>query len=1029
MTSNVEMTPLETRHQTSTMELTLSGVGKILSLSPRPGSEIFCQDVGEWSIQLNESIYSQADFAFSHSELSSHNLIYNFVNESKVQVSLEYEIFADRPYFKRRFTIKNLQETVLRQITFPRLETVQSGNELIPYSTFWNCPTVVFWRGAHDGYFLGIENPVCQEISDANGIQLFYEPNMKFVSQGSYIGEFQFVGRYHLGNKYVVEEPPKSRIAVVDLPRRTRFRNPSGQVPIDIKESQAMQQYLRDYLKPFSQDFEVILYCYWFPIPRFPQGVSDIEIWKRTIEQFVLLGGTTIMTYPLVVPEMPTLDPRSYWDLEPDGSAAKEIMDYARSQGLRIGYYMGCAAGNLEYGATAFNFPADAPKSWKKTDRFGDDLGENCIASSEYRNWALQVIGNTIKKYDISLWGWDPGPGNALFCHSESHSHSAGNGNYSGWRHSVEVVADLAKRFATTKFVGFYGTKEFGPWGLRNFYQHEGYFEQQLEFGAGVYPDVSSDRQTANGIRMQAWWSQNFRFLPAEINHTLVGRLSQYCMDPIELSEPWDRWGWQFSLLSAIAIGSSVTLAIIPDDVIAVRGMQSFYKFWIGWAKENQHLLQFDRALGSQVRIGEVDAHFRIGEREGVIFLSNPSPRPSTFHYELSGDLGFKPGLEYEFTIVSSEGNERLNLAGTQKFQYDQKIAINISAYGILVLEVNAIAKDKKKCATLEKASDISQVFNSLFEEVTYVCLDNWSSENLEIYDFPNQSAQSNVLLTTHLNFNVTKFEQIVDETKLHSSTKKLRQKFKKWQERGFPDTFLWDATDRVIFLVPFADSDLAGIVHLSLNGEKIAMNHWMLRDMGTGLRFSGEVMPFKLRDMGVIWWADVTEHIQEVNEFSLKIASLSAQQFLGPLLVVPQEMVDSGSCTKDRTLIYDGAISDSHAVPLQRTSLPASSIIGISPSVLIFQTGTILRCEVTVGLPLAELSGVYFSALVGSGSWGDMPMKPISEFVWSLELTIGRKDEHILESNYAYIWLEDLEGRSSASKTVNVEWIYSKVR
>jgi hypothetical protein len=81
------------------------------------------------------------------------------------------------------------------------------------------------------------------------------------------------------------------------------------------------------------------------------------------------------------------------------------------------------------------------------------------------------------------------------------------------------------------------------------------------------------------------------------------------------------------------------------------------------------------------------------------------------------------------------------------------------------------------------------------------------------------------------------------------------------------------------------------------------------------------------------------------------------------------------------------------------------------------------------VGLPLAELSGVYFSALVGSGSWGDMPMKPISEFVWSLELTIGRKDEHILESNYAYIWLEDLEGRSSASKTVNVEWIYSKVR
>ena len=64
------------------------------------------------------------------------------------------------------------------------------------------------------------------------------------------------------------------------------------------------------------------------------------------------------------------------------------------------------------------------------------------------------------------------------------------------------------------------------------------YWEQQVEWGASIHPELSSDRMNADGVRLQAWWAQNFRFLPASLNHALVGRITQYCMDDLSLTVP-----------------------------------------------------------------------------------------------------------------------------------------------------------------------------------------------------------------------------------------------------------------------------------------------------------------------------------------------------------------------------------------------------------------------------------------------------------------------------------------------------------
>jgi hypothetical protein len=300
-------------------------------------------------------------------------------------------------------------------------------------------------------------------------------------------------------------------------------------------------------------------------------------------------------------------------------------------------------------------------------------------------------------------------------------------------------------------------------------------------------------------------------------------------------------------------------------------------------------------------------------------------------------------------------------------------------------------------------------------------------NEFIEKYEFPNQIKQKNLSLRSNLEFNASRYSQLLNQGTLHSSKKQLRENFQKWQDLGFHDTFVWDATDRVILIVPFSDSDLVGSVRLTLNGENVKMQHWMLKDPGTGYRFSGEAMPFQLRNMGVIWWADVSPYMKESNSFHLEIDKLDEYQFLGPLLFVPREVANLGQFNNEHQVIYRAPVQDSQGIPLHELEI-SPGILEVMPPVLTFQVGKVVRCDVRVELPASKISGVYFSSLVGSGSWGDMPMKCISDYVWSIELHIGRKDEHILESNHAYIWLEDFMGRSSEVKIVDVKWIYSKV-
>ncbi len=220
---------------------------------------------------------------------------------------------------------------------------------------------------------------------------------------------------------------------------------------------------------------------------------------------------------------------------------------------------------------------------------------ETCLACDDFYDWWLMVQNNTIQKYNLSNWSWDPSLGSGMNCHDESHGHFAGKGGYKGWRRGVELMARMKAASPGLFIQGFYGTKNFGLWGLKNVDQHEVLNEQSIIVSTRHH-QISDDRQNADGLRFQNNWSMRFRFTPAVMGHALTHRVSEGNFDP-ELIKAWDYSGWQYGVMSALAVSGSIMPTILPYEADLVPGFVEFYKKWQRWAKDTFEYVKSTNSL------------------------------------------------------------------------------------------------------------------------------------------------------------------------------------------------------------------------------------------------------------------------------------------------------------------------------------------------------------------------------------------------------------------------------------------------
>lgn len=968
---------------------------------------------------------------------------------NSVGVSLIYSLGPTNPFFRRCLKIGNQNPLRLKNLILGNTVFAKPASEVVHYVTFIAAPTVEFVRHDKGGWFTGIENPYFKADLSERGLALSFAPALILKPGEGYTSEPQFMGVYK-----------RSGVMIEDSGREFRYNaNGSGYKPIDRNEIRAMRAFALDYLAPAQKQFLNINYQFFHPLPQMPRTEKDRDYFTKTIDTFSEIGGDMIIFKPLHPYTKPDAQ-KPFWDVVPEDPkhAARQVTDYARGKGIAYGFYMGCAAHGNEGNAAGLHFRPDKPE-WKKSDAAGRRAPDNCLAGDDFFEWWFTVQNNTIQKYNLRNWSWDPSLGSGMNCHDESHGHFADEGGYKGWRRGQELMARLKAANPGLFIQGFYGTKNFGLWGLKHVDQHEVLNEQSIIVSTRHH-QISDDRQNADGLRFQNNWSMRFRFTPAVMGHALTHRVSEGGFDP-ELIKAWDYYGWQYGVMSSLAVAGTVMPTILPYETEWVPGYVAFYKKWQRWAKDNFEYVNYTEPFGEQVQPGAVDGYARIKGDHGFVFLFNGNPRPSEITFEVGDEINLQEKGDYQFDeLYPSEGNKWvLDNRGKFIFASGEKATLTVPANGCFLLELRRVttqsapvlvgvagevllAGDKLSITGVTgkpgevapcrvrinspqsvqsvTLNGIPQKFTRTKDEICLVPqfagesyvrgLDNWTQSDGKRFDFPYHPDQPELKLATTFQLNAD-VRQLLEKAKPKNFAE-MDAKIADWQtNRGGSyayHNFVCERPSRLWLIVPFLTRcDF----ELTLNGEKVEPLRW--DDPSSSAVF------------------DITDRAKYGGENTIVIAlkGMAANRFMGPFLIYPEE------ATTDKLLPEPGnpethVVYNQSLVPAMRPRYQ----MGAGPTV----TGAKMMDHVTLTEP-AELRVkldvppekvrrvMFFESGFGWMGQHGLGYSPACQ-CWTGKVTPGHRAA-IQENEYIYVWAEGTDGLRSEYTPVKVGWDFTTGR
>lgn len=970
-------------------------------------------------------------------------------NPSRVSADLAYSLIANNGFFRRTLSILNTGPLRVKNLTFGTTQFSVPASETVHYVTFIAAPTVEFIRHTKGGLFTGIENPFFQAALSEQAVALSFEPALILKAGEGYTGEPQFMGVYK-----------KSGVMIQDSGREFRYNaNGSGYKPLDRNEDRAMRAFALDYLAPVQPRFLNVNYQFFHPLPQMPHTETDRDYFTKTMDTFAEIGGDMIIFKPLHPYTKPTAA-RPFWDVVPDDpqACARQICDYAKAKGLAYGFYMGCAAHGGEGNSAGLNFRPDKPE-WKKSDAAGRRAPDNCLACDDFYEWWFTVQHNTIQKYGLSNWSWDPSLGSGMNCFDETHGHIADKGGYKGWRHAIELMARLKAANPGLFIQGFYGTKNFGLWGLKNVDQHEVYNEQSIIVSTRHH-QISDDRQNADGLRFQNYWSMRFRFTPAVTGHALTHRVSEGGFDP-ELIKAWDYYGWQYGVMSSLAVAGSVMPTILPYETDLVPGYVEFYRKWQCWANDNFEYVNTTEPFGEQVQPGAIDGYARIKGDHGFVFLFNGNPRPSRIGFQVGDEINLQSKGDYQFVELYPSDERKLVLDdnGRSVFALGEKANITVPANACYLLELNRATNQSEPVlvglagkvtlgdgrmaitgvagkpgelirarvrvadpltVTTVSVNGVDQKFRRTDREICLELqfagdrfvreLDDWTQPNGRHFDFPYHGAQTELKLTTTFLLRAD-VRQLLAKAK-PKNFQEMDAKIAAWQTPESKKVasysyhnFVCARPSRLWLIIPFlSHTD----VEVTFNGKKIESLLW---DEPSSSAF-----------------ADVTHRVKfgEENAIALSLRNLAPNGFLGPFLLYPDEPL------MDRVLSTPGHADN--PVLYTHTLVPAPGLRyrkGEGPHVVearmmgkvTLQEGAEVR--VNLDLPPERIRQVMFfeSGFPWMGQH-NLDFNTKSQ-CWTAQVTPGNRAS-IQEHDCIYVWAEGADGLRSEYYAVKVGWDFT---
>jgi len=230
---------------------------------------------------------------------------------------------------------------------------------------------------------------------------------------------------------------------------------------------------------------------------------------------------------------------------------------------------------------------------------------------------------------------------------------------YAQWSGARRVLEGLRREAFDAVVDGRQQYQDFGPWTwLGGSYPHPALTDEQPE-SFTAFPDLHTDRVSADRQRFAAWTYRVERFAPPEIMPGFITHQSERVDEKGVMRRDrfrprdWDVLGWKYSLLSSIGTApfhhvvnfiparDAGEFAALPEED------KAWFRKWLDWTDENARYLHALRPIIGPPMAGRVDGTAAILGDRGLLFLFNPNPGPREARFRLDPSIGLTEGERF----------------------------------------------------------------------------------------------------------------------------------------------------------------------------------------------------------------------------------------------------------------------------------------------------------------------------------------------------------------------------------------------
>jgi hypothetical protein len=521
------------------------------------------------------------------------------------------------------------------------------------------------------GLFFAVQNPFMAWKRDGQSVSASYAPDMDWSPDyGPFASDRLCIGLYGLsGAQFPAKAVPEWKL-VPDY-GKLLAEGPT----IDASEVAALTECVKAFLLYFPGRVRVhIPWCendYQVDVGT-PEGVEE---YKRIMDRAVELGANYLLYTP-ANRELSRLEDnadswgwenvlwfglgqkirKGEWDPETDDVPAglRAMLDYAAGKNLKL----------LAYAYPSLPF-LQRPE-W--TMRTGAKAGGPAWADTglrSFQDWWIAKLLAFIRRTGAAGFSFD----HWWIALDDASS------QYAQWYGCRRILETLRREVPDIVIDGRQQYQNFGPWTwLAGSYPHPTLTDEQPE-SFTAFPDLHTDRVSADRQRFAAWTYRVERFAPPEITPGFMTHQSERSDEKDVMRRDrfrprdWDALGWKYSVLSSIGTAPfNHVLDFIPardpDEFKALPDEdKAWFRRWLDWTEANARYLHGLRPILGPPMVGRADGTAAFIDDRGFVFLFNPNPGRVEARFKLDATIGLAKGDRFVIRELHPEEGKVLGSA------------------------------------------------------------------------------------------------------------------------------------------------------------------------------------------------------------------------------------------------------------------------------------------------------------------------------------------------------------------------------